>query len=546
MQRLAILENFTRERSGPDRSESRGQALASINAAQILLQENLGPARAERIALTCASETLTYAELTARVARFAAGLRATGVEPGDRVILMMLDTPDLVALYLAVIAVGAVSVAVSTRATPEELRHIVSIGRPLALVAADEFASAAEQAIAEANPVTRLLLQERELQSWKHGPHAELEFCPRNPVEPAFWIMTSGTTGRPKAVEHRHDHVLTSADYFVHAFGANAQDRVLATSRLHFAYALGALFATLRLGASSILLEHWPTPAVIAQAIEQHAPSLVLSVPALYHKLLDDRLHTQAFAGVRHYVSAGERLNPKIAGAWEQATGRAILDGLGCSETVQKIFMNAHDARRSGSSGRPMPGVQVRLTAEDGTSILAAGQIGRLEVRMPSLFAGYRSIENAEGPALRPAEQFRDGWFATGDEYQMDLDGYYYHCGRSDDMLKIIGMWVSPFEIEDAVAGLPGIQGAAAVSSENAAGLPEIVLYLVGEAATSEADVIERGRDHLTRVLPPFKRPRQFRMISELPRTATGKIQRYKLRAKQAAATSDSLPSPSS
>jgi acyl-coenzyme A synthetase/AMP-(fatty) acid ligase len=527
MQRLAILENFARERPGP--------ALASMNAAQILLQESLAPARAERIALTCASETLTYAELAARAARFAAGLRAAGVEPGNRLVLMMLDTPDLVALYLAIMAVGAVSVAVSTRATPEELRHIISIATPCALIAAEEFSSAAEQAIAEANPATRLFLRERELQSWKHGPQAELEFCPRDPTDPAFWIMTSGTTGRPKAVEHRHDHVLTSADYFVHAFAANAQDRVLATSRLHFAYALGALFATLRLGASSILLEHWPTPAVIADAIERHAPTLVLSVPALYHKLLDDRLRTKAFAAVRHYVSAGERLNPKIATAWEEATGRAILDGLGCSETVQKIFMNGHDARRAGSSGRPVPGVQVRLTAEDGTSILAAGQIGRLEVRMPSLFAGYRVAENAIGPALRPAEQFRDGWFATGDEYQMDLDGYYYHCGRSDDMLKIIGMWVSPFEIEDTVAGLPGVQDAAAVASENAAGLPEIVLYLVAAAATADGDLIQRARDHLTRVLPPFKRPRQFVMVPELPRTATGKLQRYKLRTTRVA-----------
>jgi acyl-coenzyme A synthetase/AMP-(fatty) acid ligase len=539
MQRLATLENFAREPSGPEDRKSPGPALASMNAAQILLQESLAPARAQRIALTCASETLTYAELAARVARFAAGLRAAGVKPGDRIILMMLDTPDLVALYLAVMAVGAVSVAVSTRATPEELRYIVSIAKPFAVVAPNEFAVAVEQAIAEANPATRLFLQERELQSWKRGPQAGLEFCPRDPAEPAFWIMTSGTTGLPKAVEHRHDHVLTSADYFVHAFAANAQDRVLVSSRLHFAYALGALFATLRLGASTILLEHWPTPAVIAEAIERHSPTLVLSVPALYHKLLDDRPHTQVFAAVRHYVSAGERLNPKIASAWEQATGRAILDGLGCSETVQKIFMNAHDARRAGSSGRPVPGVQVRLIAEDGTPILAAGQIGRLEVRMPSLFAGYRSSENAEGPALRPAEQFRDGWFATGDEYRMDLDGYYYHCGRSDDMLKIIGMWVSPFEIEDTVTGLPGIQDAAAVSSENAAGLPEIVLYLVAEPGISDANIIERARDHLARVLPPFKRPRQFVVVSELPRTATGKIQRYKLRTARAASTSD-------
>jgi acyl-coenzyme A synthetase/AMP-(fatty) acid ligase len=539
MQDIAILGNSTRKRPESPGPRSPRSAIASINAAQVLLEPGRLRASGGGVALISATETLTYAGLTARVAAFAAGLRAAEVEPGDRVLLMLPDTPDFVALYLAVMAVGGVSVAVSTRATTEELRHILAIAKPVAVVVGDEFAESAEQAIGEANSAARLFLGGRAFPTWKAEPQAEIEFCLRRPADPAFWIMTSGTTGKPKAVEHRHDHVLTSADYFTHALGANAQDRVLVSSRLHFAYALGALFATLRLGASSILLEHWPTPQAIAAAIDQHAPTLVLSVPALYHKLLDQEPHSAAFAAVRHYVSAGERLNPKIADAWEQATGRAILDGLGCSETVQKIFMNAPDARRPGASGRPVPGVQVRLIGEDGTQILAAGQPGRLEVRMRSLFAGYRTTENPTGPALRPPEQFRDGWFATGDEYRMDLDGYYYHCGRSDDMLKIIGMWVSPFEIEDAVAGLPGIADAAAVAAENAAGLPEIVLHLVAVPGHHQAELIERARQHLACVLPPFKRPRQFKVVSELPRTVTGKIQRYKLRAAQAVPAAD-------
>jgi acyl-coenzyme A synthetase/AMP-(fatty) acid ligase len=531
MQDLAILESSARD---PVPSADQGSlrvAAASMNAAEALLGAGLTPAQANRPALIGASETLTYAELAARVARFAAGLRRAGLQPGQRLALLMLDTPDLVALYLAAMAVGGVPLAVSTRAGAEELQHIFRIAQPFALMAGEEFCPAAEQTVSGGHSSTPLLLRERDLQDWKQAPQAELQFCQRNPSDPAFWIMTSGTTGQPKAVEHRHDHVLTSADYFVHAFAADAQDRVLASSRLNFAYALGALFASLRLGAGSILLADWPTPAAIAEAIQRYAPTLVLSVPALYHKLLDDSLHTAAFSAVRHYVSAGERLSPKIADAWERATGRAILDGLGCSETVQKIFMNAHDARRAGSSGRPAPGVQVRLVAEDGTPILAADQIGRLEVRMPSLFAGYRTAENREGAPLRPDQQFRDGWFATGDQYRMDLDGYHYHCGRSDDMLKIIGMWVSPFEIEDAVARVPGVRDAAAVANENAAGLPEIVLYLVAGSPEGEPELIERVRQHLTRVLPPFKRPRQFVVVAQLPRTATGKLQRYKLRA---------------
>jgi benzoate-CoA ligase len=527
MQDLAILESSARDPIRSAGRDSQRAAAASMNAAEVLLAAGL---TADRHALICASETLTYAELAARVARFAAGLRRAGLQPGQRVALLMLDTPDLVALYLAAMAAGGVPLAVSTRAGAAELQHIFRIAQPFAVMAGEEFCATAEQTLAEAQSST-LLLRERDLQDWKQAPQAELEFCPRNGADPAFWIMTSGTTGQPKAVEHRHDHVLTSADYFVHAFAANAHDRVLASSRLNFAYALGALFASLRLGAGSILLADWPTPAAIAEAIQRHAPTLVLSVPALYHKLLDDSLHTAAFNAVRHYVSAGERLSPKIADAWEQATGRAILDGLGCSETVQKIFMNAHDARRAGSSGRPGPGVQVRLVAEDGTAILAADQIGRLEVRMPSLFAGYRTAENREGAALRPDKQFRDGWFATGDQYRMDLDGYYYHCGRSDDMLKIIGMWVSPFEIEDAAARVPGVRDAAAVAIETAAGLPEIVLYLVPASGEGESELIERVRQHLTRVLPPFKRPRQFAVVPQLPRTTTGKLQRYKLRA---------------
>ena len=324
-----------------------------MNAAEYVLAGGLAAAGRDKPAIVSGDESVSYGELAVRVSRFAAALRESGMTPGDRVAILMLDHSDLVALYLAIIAAGGIAITVSTRATSDDLRHILAIVRPFAVVAESDFV---EALAAGMPPGAELFLRERHLQSWAQRSETEFVPCARKPDDPAYWVMTSGTTGQQKAVEHRHDNVRACTDYLVHGLAATAADRLFPTSRLNFAYALGAMFGALRLGATLILHERWPTPPSIAATVELYRPSVVLSVPTLFHKLCESGFApTSAFRAVRCYVSAGERLPPRIGTEWEKATGRPIVDAMSCSELVHKIFTNTLAARRVGSSGAHLP-----------------------------------------------------------------------------------------------------------------------------------------------------------------------------------------------
>ena len=504
-----------------------------MNAVAYCLLHGLKVAGAAHPALLSAGETLSYGALAERVSQFAAGLREAGVRPGDCVGMLMLDTPDLIAMHLAAMAAGGIACAISSRASAEELPQILAIVRPATVVVDEEFSELAAGAIRSASLQTKLLHRQRELAVWKARPAAALDPVPRGPDDPAFWVMTSGTTGTPKAVEHRHGNVGICAEYYQQVLGCTTQDRLFATSRFHFAYAIGNMFAGLRMGAGNVLLEHWATAQSVAATVERFKPSVLLSVPAVYHRLLEAGLaRTAPFRALRHYVSAGERMPPQIWNAWEQAGGYPILDGLGCSELVYMVIGNTPTRRKPGSSGEAMPSVELRIVDEAGALVSAPGTTGRLEVRMPSVCMGYRAADNRPGePPQRPEDRFRpDGWFATGDEYLRDGDGFYHHRGRTGDMLRVSGIWVSPSEIEDALAGIASIAESASVLGESDIGLAEIVLYVVPTPGADGAAAIGAARERLAQALPAYKRPRRFEAVADLPRTATGKVQRHKLR----------------
>jgi acyl-coenzyme A synthetase/AMP-(fatty) acid ligase len=489
-----------------------------MNAAQYVLAGGVALAGWDKSAIVTDDESVSYGNLIVRVSRFAAALLDAGLLPGDRVALIMFDHADLVASYFAVIAAGGIAVALSTRANQVDLQNVFAIVRPFAVIAETELATN----IANSAPHAIQVLRERELRIWKQRSEEVIEFCDCQPNDPAFWVMTSGTTGRPKAVEHHHANVLACADFLVDALAATASDRLLPVSRLNFAYALGAMFGTLRLGAT-----------LIAAAVDINRPSVVLSVPTLFHKLRELSAEpSSAFCDVRCYVSAGERLSPQIAAEWERATNRPIIDAMSCSELVNKIFSNTLSERRLGSSGRPVRGVEVRLIDPNGSEITQPRRGGQLEVRAQFLCAGYRTAEHPpNAPALKPAENFHGEWFSTGDQYMRDDDGFYYHCGRTDDMLRVSGLWVAPSEIEDALSGVPAVADAAAVLTQSFAGLSEILLYVVPAAGTEGNAAIAAAREQLTRTLPSSKLPRRYALVAELPRTANGKIQRHKLRS---------------
>jgi benzoate-CoA ligase len=504
-----------------------------MNAVEYCLLHGLAAAGADHPALASAHETLSYGALAARVGQFADGLHELGVRANDRVALLMLDTPDIIAMHSAAMAAGAIAVGVSSRAGPDELKRILSIVRPAVLAVDPEFAELAAAAIAAASSATKIVRRERELAAWKNKPAAAVKPVPRRPDDPAFWVMTSGTTGEPKAVEHHHRNVGICGEYYQQVLGTTPADRLFATSRFHFAYAVGNMFAALRIGCTNVLLERWATAPTVAATLERFKPTVVLSVPAVYHRLLDEGYaQTETFRAVRWYVSAGERTPPQIWNAWEAASGHPILDGLGCSELVYMVIGNTPEVRRPGSSGHAMPSVELRIVDEAGQPIETAGQSGRLEVRMPSVCAGYRdAASRLDQPPQRPPERFTaDGWFATGDEYLRDADGFYHHRGRTGDMLRVSGIWISPSEIEDALGGIASIKESAAVLGENVIGLAEVVLFIVPSAESEGETAIAAARERLAQALPSYKRPRRFELVAELPRTATGKVQRHKLR----------------
>jgi benzoate-CoA ligase len=293
------------------------------------------------------------------------------------------------------------------------------------------------------------------------------------------------------------------------------------------------LFAPLLSGAAAALIDVWPDPAVIAAAVERYRPTLVFSVPTMYRNLLEAGvISAPAFRQVRHYVSAGERLPEELWQRWKQATGVEILDGMGTSESIYMLLSNRPGEVRPGSSGKPVPGVECRLCDSEGAPV-ARGEPGILWAKVASRADRYWNAQ-AKSQAV-----FRGEWFRTGDIYAVDADGYWFHQGRADDMLKISGQWVSPAEIEEVALAQPMLSDACALGLPDADGLPRVALFVVPRAGgADELTLFENLRAAFKRELAPYKVPKWIRCVPEIPRTATGKLQRFRMRELYGATTS--------
>ncbi len=500
-----------------------------MNAGEELLGPSLAAGRGAQPALIAGARVLTYAELAVHVDRCSGALRAAGVRAGERVLLVMDDSPDLVALYLGAMKIGAVAVAFSIRATPEDLLYVVEDSGCRVLVIDAAFAGLWARMAADVAEAPRVVVRgggEDGLEAFLAGHGAPIDWAPMAPDDMAFWLYTSGTTGRPKGVVHCHHDVLIADRHLRENLGLVPGERVFTTSKLFFAFALGhSLFGGLRGGATVILYEGWPDAGAILAEIARTRPHLVFSVPALYRNLLAAGAAGEpACARVRHYVSAGEKLPQVLFEQWQAATGRPILEGIGTSETVCLFLANTPDAVRPGSAGRPLPWAQVRLWSGDAGPIETPDTPGTLWVRIDSLFDRYWRQQ------ARTRACFRDGWYCTGDMFSFDADGYWHHHGRADDMLKVSGQWVSPAEIEECVLGVGRIVEAAVVGAPDADGLVRTALFVVAADGTDEQVLEADIRARMEARLAVYKRPRRVRFVDAIPRTATGKIQRYRLR----------------
>ena len=507
----------------------------ALNAADELLSPTRVGAHPERVALLFEDERITYAELLTRVNRFANGLRALGIDREQRVMLMLKDSPQLVSALLGCIKTGAVAVPINLRASAADLAVMLNDSRAKMLLIDAEFLPVYRAIASKIDATIRVHVAGHEsqglptLENISHGQQGDFDAAAMSQDDMAFWLYTSGTTGTPKAAVHLH-HDVRLADRFPGEWlGVGAGDRMFATSKLFFAYSLGNnLFPALRLGATSVLFHGWPESGSIGAIVERHKPTIFASVPTMYRNLLRDGIATrERFACVRHCVSAGERLPLVLFERWKNATGLPIIDGIGSTESIYFFLANHPDNLQPGSSGKPAPGAQVELRDEHGIAVPESDTSGVLWVKMNSIADRYWNQQ------ARSNDAFVGSWFRTGDVYRRDALGFYFHEGRADDMLKISGQWVSPTEVEEHVLKLTQVADAAVVGAANADGLVRLALFIVpNNRAVDPVAMASTIQNALSSTLSIYKCPREVHLINEIPRTATGKVQRFKLRAK--------------
>jgi len=519
-----------------DRLDARGQTAGRLNASEWLLDRRVEAGDGDRVAVECGGERITYADLAGRVARTAAALAGLGVRPEERVPLVLEDGPDFVAAFLGALRLGAVPVPLSTMLTGPELAFQCSDARARVAVASAALApTVGEMAGLASEELTDLVVagdgavetpagtRRHRLAELLAGAGASTTAYPTWPDSPAFWLYTSGTTGRPKAAMHRHaDLPFTAETYGRQVLGITPDDRCYSVAKLFFAYGLGnSLTFPLSVGATTVLDPARPTPQGVAAAVRGARPTLFFAVPTFYAALLAAELPPDTFASVRLAVSAGEPLPAWLYHRFSDRFGVEILDGIGTTETLHIFISNRPGDIRPGTSGQVVPGYQARLVDDEGAPV-PPGENGHLLVSGESVATGYWCRTAVS------RRTFQGEWLRTGDVYTCTEDGLFTYAGRSDDMIKAGGIWVSPAEVEATLVQHDDVLEAAVVARRSADGVPEPAAYVVLlPGRTPKADELV---DFCRERLASFKRPRQVLFVDELPKTATGKIQRFKLR----------------
>jgi benzoate-CoA ligase family protein len=502
-----------------------------VNLVEYVFQAARDLGRWSEPAILYEGQQLTYEQIYSQVRKFGRAASALGVEPGDRVAIVAADCPGFVVAFLGAAAMGAVAVPVSTMLTPPELEYILGhCGAKAAFITSDQLGKV--QSIRSALPrLENVLLFDGEgARGFGEALSGvgEAEVQPVSEDAPAFILYTSGSTGQPKGAVHIHRNLpYTVETYGRRILDLSPQDRLFSSSRLFFAYGLGnSLSFPLSAGATTILCKDRPRPEVIAGILVEYRPTIFFAVPAVYQALLEHASRGGALetGSVKFCVSAGEKLPARIIHEWKELTGLDIFDGIGSTEMLHIFVSNSRGDIRSGSTGRVVPGYEAKLVGPDERVIDGAGT-GALWVK------GLSASPNYWAEPEKTAETMRGGWVRTGDLYRRDEEGYYWFEGRADDVFKIKGLWVSPIEVEDSLLSCPEVLEAAVVPRADRDGLNTVVAYVVfKEGEGGGDDPFGRLRSRLSALLPAYKRPAEFRRADSLPRTATGKIQRFKLR----------------
>jgi benzoate-CoA ligase len=510
------------------------------NAAHDLIERNLAAGRADKVAYIDDAGTYTYGELAARVNRCANALTALGIEPEQRVLLCHLDTIDFPSVFLGAIKAGIVPIATNTLLMTHDYDYMLRDSRARALIVSAPLLSTFAPLLDKHRRLAHVIVSgaQGELASGHLSlsrlmAESSTSFAPADTTrdDACFWLYSSGSTGAPKGTVHLHSSLVTTAELYARPLiGITAADLVFSAAKLFFAYGLGnALTFPLAVGATAVLMAERPTPAAVFARLRKHQPTIFYGVPTLFAALLASAERPKREElNLRCAVSAGEALPAEIGRRWTEHFGIDILDGLGSTEMLHIFLSNAPGAVRYGTSGMPVPGYELRIVGDSGEPVLA-GEVGELQVAGPTSAMGYWNNRD------KTRDTFQGRWTRSGDKYSIDADGYYVYAGRSDDMLKVGGIYVSPVEVESALVTHAAVLEAAVIGRADEEELVKPAAYVVlksGEVPSTE--LAERLRLHVKSLLAPYKCPRWVEFVDELPKTATGKIQRFKLRAKAA------------
>ena len=511
----------------------------TFNVAAHFVDRNVSLGRGSKTAIECGDQRVSYQQLLERTNRAGNGLRQLGVRPGERIFLLLLDAPEFLYCFFGAIKIGAVPVPANPLLKPADYEYLLNdTGARVAVVnetllpqlqlIPKEKLRHLSQLVVVGESSSKLPC----LQDLMQEASPELEAEPTGKDDVAFWLYSSGSTGSPKGCIHLHrDMVVCSELYAKGILGMNEQDRCYSVAKLFFAYGLGnAGYFPLHCGATTILSPARPTPDAIYADIERYRPTLLFSVPTNYAALLAHRREHGAdfdLSSVRHAVSAGEPLPAPLFERFKQRFGVEILDALGSTEMLQMVISNRPGEVRPGSSGKIIPGYEAKIVDDNGQAVTPQ-EIGTLLVRGESTFVGYWNQPE------KTKQTLADGWVRTGDKYYQDADGYFWYAGRADDLFKVNGRWLSPAEVESALIAHPAVQEAAVIARDDESQLPKPAAYVVVNPDFSPSDQLARDlQEWVAKRIGGYKRPRWIEFLSELPKTATGKLQRFKLRELQ-------------
>jgi len=504
------------------------------NAAHDLIERNLAAGRGAKIAYIDDAGATTYAQLAERVDRFASGLTTLGLDMEHRVMIAMLDTVDWPVAFLGAIKAGIVPVAVNTLLTAKEYEFMLSDSRARALVVSEALLPAFAPLLQRLPFLKHVIVSGADAKGHlafkdvlaKGKP--KLAAAPTTRDDPCFWLYSSGSTGMPKGTVHVHSGMIVTAELYARPIlGISEKDVVFSAAKLFFAYGLGnALSFPLAVGATTILMAERPTPAAVFKRLIEKKPTIFYGVPTLYAALLADPNFPQKEAlALRICTSAGEALPSQIGKSFKEKTGVEVLDGIGSTEMLHIFLSNRPGDVRQGTTGKPVPGYELKLTDEQGNEV-KRGELGELQIGGPTSANGYWN--NRE----KSRSTFIGTWTRSGDKYSQDADGYYVYGGRSDDMLKVSGIYVSPAEVEAALVSHDAVLEAAVVGAEDENKLVKPKAYVVLKAGRNGDEKLQAAlQQHVKDRLAPYKYPRWIEFVAELPKTSTGKIQRFKLRA---------------